>query len=152
MFTAMFTTIHKKQPTRFLFACIFLSISGNLFAALSQDSSLNWQTLYTENFEIHFHDGEEPLARQVSSIAEAVHTKLTQKYNWTPKERTQVILTDRFDYANGSATPMPRNEMRLLVTPPLGNSVISDHDNWLELRITHRYTQILHLDKASGLP
>lgn len=146
-------TPYMRKPMGYLiFICLLISFSGSLFAALSQDPSLNWQTLYTDHFEIHFHDGEESLAQEVASISESVHTKLTKKFNWTPDERTQVILTDRFDYANGSATPMPRNEMRLLVSSPIGNSVISDHDNWLELLITHEYTHILHLDKSSGLP
>ena len=135
-----------------LYFTITVAFNNTSFAALSQAPSLNWQTLYTEHFEIHFHDGEEALAREVGSISESVHTKLTKKFNWIPQDRTQVVLTDRFDYANGSATPMPRNEMRLLVSPPTGNSVISDHDNWLELLITHEYTHILHLDKSSGLP
>ena len=134
-----------------LFILSFLMLNSAQ-AALSQDPSLHWQTLTTTHFEIHFHDGEEPLAREVGSIAEAVHVKLSKKYNWRPQQRTQVVLTDRFDYANGSATPLPRNTMELLVTPPSGNSVIADFDHWLELLITHEYTHILHLDKASGLP
>ena len=150
---------NPRMPSRitaFIFTTVFagllMSLSGPLFAALSQDPSLNWQTLYTNHFEIHFHDGEASLAQQVGSIAEQVHTRLTKKFRWTPQQRTQVVLTDRFDYANGSATPMPRNTMNLQVSPPTGNSVISDHDNWLELLITHEYTHIIHLDKASGLP
>jgi len=137
---------------RLIFISMLTSLSGSSLAALTQDPSLNWQTLFTQHFDIHFHDGEEPLARKVGSIAESVRTKLTRKFNWTPHERTQIILSDRFDFANGSATPIPRNEMRLLVTPPVGNSVAADHDNWMELLLTHEYTHILQLDKVSGLP
>lgn len=145
-------TAKPLQLATLIVGCMLMSLSGNLFAALSQDPSLNWQTLTTTHFEIHFHDGEETLARKVGTISEQVHTKLSKEFNWIPRERTQVILTDRFDYANGSATPMPRNTMNLLVTPPVGNSVVSDHDNWMELLITHEYTHILHLDKVNGLP
>ena len=123
---------NPRMPSRitaFIFTTVFagllMSLSGPLFAALSQDPSLNWQTLYTNHFEIHFHDGEASLAQQVGSIAEQVHTRLTKKFRWTPQQRTQVVLTDRFDYANGSATPMPRNTMNLQVSPPTGNSVIT---------------------------
>ncbi len=135
-----------------LFSVLVGTASNFSFAALTQDPSLNWKTLYTEHFEIHFHEGETPLAKRVGNIAESVHTRLTSSLNWTPRQRTQIILTDRFDFANGSATPIPRNEMRLLVTPPASNSVIADHDDWLELLIIHEYTHILHLDKVSGLP
>ncbi|MBL1278522.1 MAG: PD40 domain-containing protein [Ectothiorhodospiraceae bacterium] len=138
-----------------LIACFFIltSFTANIsIAALSQDPSLNWQTLYTEHFEIHFHDGEKTLANKVGSIAESAHTRLSKELNWAPHKRTQVILTDRFDFANGSATPVPRNQMNLIVSPPSGTNVISDYDNWLELLIIHEYTHILHLDKVSGFP
>ncbi len=141
-----------KKFTVYLFFIVAGTSSNIVLAALTQDPSLNWQTLYTKHFEIHFHDGEGPLARKVGSIAESVHTKLTRKFNWMPRARTQVILSDRFDFANGSATPVPRNEMHLLVTAPTGTSVVSDHDNWLELLIIHEYTHILQLDKVSGFP
>ena len=121
-------------------------------AALTQDPALHWRTLYTEHFAIHFHDGEDALARRVGAIAETVHDRLTRKYRWTPQQRTEVVLSDRFDYSNGAATPFTRNTTYLLVTPPAGNSVISDHDGWLELLITHEYTHILHLDKVGGFP
>ena len=137
---------------RLIFINMLMSLSGNLFAALSQDPSLNWQTLSTQHFEIHFHDGEESLARKVGGIAESVHTKLAPELNWMPRERTQIILSDRYDFANGSASPIPRNKIYLLVTPPIGTSVVSDHDNWLELLIIHEYTHILQLDKVRGFP
>lgn len=147
--------MNKTRTMKFLpilLASIFSIASSNSFAALTQDPSLNWQTLYTKHFEIHFHDGEEVLAKKVASISESVHNKLSKKFNWIPRKRTQVVLTDRFDFANGSATPIPRNQIKLIVTPPGGNSVIADFDNWLELLIVHEYTHILQIDKVSGVP
>lgn len=147
-------TIKKnlKRVTAFLLFTFSVALPSVSWTALSQDPSLNWQTLYTKHFEIHFHDGEIQIAQKVAGIAESTHTTLSQKFNWAPRERTQVVLTDRFDFANGSATPMPRNQMTLLVTPPLGNSVVSDYDHWLELLIIHEYTHVLQLDKVSGFP
>ncbi|HHH48317.1 MAG TPA: peptidase S9, partial [Gammaproteobacteria bacterium] len=86
-----------------------------LRAALTHDPSLHWKTLTSTHFEIHFHDGEEALAREVASIAERTHERLTRRLNWRPAQRTQLILTDRFDFSNGSATPFPRNTMTIIV-------------------------------------
>ena len=124
----------------------------NAFSALSYDPSLHWRTLYSEHFEIHFHDGEERLAQRVADISEQVHKTLSAVLHWQPAERVQVVLSDRVDFSNGSAFPLPRNEMRLFVTPPNGHSVLGDYDDYLEMLITHEYTHILHLDKASGPP
>ena len=137
---------------RLLPGLFLASVCSTAFSALSQDPSLHWRTLTTTHFEIHFHDGEEALAHEVADISEQVHSRLAAKLNWQPAERTQVVLTDRFDFANGSASPLPRNEMRLLMTPPEASSVLADYDDWLRLLITHEYTHILHLDKRSGLP
>jgi Tol biopolymer transport system component len=133
----------------FTLCCSVFSVSH---AALSQDPSLHWRTLYTEHFEIHFHDNEQALAQQVGAICERVHQRLATRFNWQPAQRTQVVLTDRFDYANGQAFPIPRNTMTLLVTPPDSTSVLGDYDDWLEMLIIHEYTHILHIDKASGIP
>jgi len=123
-----------------------------LQAALTHDPSLHWQTLTTAHFEIHFHDGEETLAHEVAGIAEQTHQRLIHELNWRPAKRTQLILTDRFDFSNGSATPFPRNTMSIIVTPPRSDSAINDYSDWLDTLITHEYTHILHLDKRAGLP
>ncbi|NOX75989.1 MAG: hypothetical protein GXP17_05120 [Gammaproteobacteria bacterium] len=132
-----------------IFLCLILNPA---VAALTQDPDLNWRTLYTEHFAIHFHDNEEPLAHRVGNIAERVHITLTRTFNWTPRARTQIVLSDRFDMSNGSTTPFPRNEINLIVMPPDDFSVLNDTGNWLESLITHEYAHALHLDKASGAP
>lgn len=142
----------KKGLIAYLLSGAIATFSTTTLAALSQDPTLHWRTLYTTHFAIHFHDGEAFLANEVATIAERVHTRLSATFAWQPQQRTQVILTDRADFSNGSATPLPRNEMRLIVTPPDGSSVLGDYDNWLELLITHEYTHILQLDKVDGLP
>ena len=147
----MFMT--KRQLAFFCFLFTTASIlPSTVFSALTQDPSLHWRTLYTDHFEIHFHDGEKMLAYEVADISERVHKKLSATFNWSPEDRTQIILTDRFDFSNGLAYPMPRNWMQIIITPPDSFSSIGDYDNWLELLIIHEYTHILHFDKSSGLP
>ena len=86
--------------SQIFFSALLLSLClffNNAQAALSQDPSLNWKTLTTEHFEIHFHDDEEVLAKKIGAICEQVHTRLTKELNWTPIKATQVIVTDRYD-------------------------------------------------------
>ncbi len=136
-----------------LLSAIFLCLVLNpAVAALTQDPDLNWRTLYTKHFAIHFHDNEEALAHRVGKIAEHVHIKLTRTFDWMPQKRTQIVLSDRFDMSNGSTTPFPRNEINLIIMPPDDFSVLNDTGNWLETLITHEYTHALHLDKVSGVP
>ncbi|MGD8591977.1 MAG: hypothetical protein PVF82_04050 [Gammaproteobacteria bacterium] len=106
----------------------------------------------TPHFLFHYHDGEQDLANELAVIAERTHSQLSQYFNWIPDSPTQVILTDRMDFANGWATPLPRNTMTLIASPPDEINNLEDYDNWLEIVFIHEYTHVLHVDKVFGAP
>lgn len=141
-----------RSRWRLLVAGLFVlltAIARPAGAAYSYDSALTWRTLETPHFAVHFHDGEDQLAVRVAAIAEGVHSRLSARLAWVPTERTDLILTDRFDVSNGWSTPLPYNTTSINVVPPddLG---LEDYDDWLELVITHEYAHTLHLDMADG--
>ena len=129
-----------------------------LFATLAEAASypphLRWQTITTDHFYVHFHQGEEELAQRAAGIAESVHARLVPMMRWTPRGRTHLILTDHVDVSNGSATPFPTNRIEVYVSAPGSDpeSSIAYYDDWLDLVITHEYAHILHLDQAHGIP
>jgi hypothetical protein len=125
---------------------------GAAEAAVSHDSSFDWQTLTTAHFSVHYHDGEEARAREVAAIAEQVHAKLAPLFKWTPADRTEIVLTDEYDISNGYTTFFPSNHVELLLAPPDDLDTLEDHAGWLETVITHEYTHVLHLDKVRGAP
>ena len=132
---------------------LFLSLSSTtLPAAFTEDPALHWKTLHTPHFQIHFHDGELDLAKELAQIAERVQSQLSEYLQWTPAAPTEIILNDRVDYSNGWSTPFPRNTIELNVNPPDDVSTLEDYNNWLELVFTHEYTHTLHLDSAFGGP
>jgi hypothetical protein len=49
-----------------------------VFAADRYDPRLRFRTLSTPRFSIHFHQGEEPLARRLAGIAEAVADRVAR--------------------------------------------------------------------------
>ncbi len=121
-------------------------------AALSHRASLDWFSLQSEHFQIHYHDGEEAAARQVLATAEQVHQRLTRFIDWQPQGRTEIVLSDEYDPSNGFATPLPSNRMTLFLSAPDELNSLEDHGGWLELVFTHEYLHILHLDRANGAP
>lgn len=129
-----------------------VAISSSARAAFSYDPALQWHTLRSAHFNIHFHDGEESVAQEVAAAAERVHQRLQPFFEWTPAQPTNIVLSDRMDFSNGSATPAPDNRMLLLVSPPDEVNTLEDYSNWMELLIQHEYTHVLHIDKASGPP
>ncbi len=121
-------------------------------AGISNDPRLNWQTLTSSHFAVHYHDGEEQLAKTTIAIAERVHEKLAPLFQWMPTELTDIVLTDQIDFFNGSATAIPTNLMTLHVSPPDMLTGIEDHAGAMETLITHEYVHILQLNKATRTP
>ncbi len=58
------------------------------------------------------------------------------------KQKTQVVLVDAMDEANGMSTSMPYNQMILFLTQPMGEPGFgtTPYDDWMRLLITHEYT------------
>lgn len=120
--------------------------------ARAGDPYLQWFTVKSPHFRVHYHGGEEDIAQRVTSSAEAVYARLTPQLGWEPKELTQIVITDDTDSANGSATTLPYNTVRLFATAPDDMSPLGDYDNWINELVTHEYTHILQIDNTSGLP
>jgi hypothetical protein len=116
------------------------------------DPDLDWWTIETQHFRIHYERGLEPLAERLAELSEQIHTRLIEPLGYAPTTRTEIALTDTTDNANGSATALPLNTVRLFVTAPSDLSPLGDYDDWYLGLMTHEYTHILHLDNVSGVP
>lgn len=141
---------------RIVFVAVFLAtlamLGSGRDARATGDPTLLWQTFETVHFRIHHHKGLEKIAARVAAIAEDVHARLHKPLGWVPHEITHIVLTDDTDSANGSATALPYNTVRLFVTAPDDLSPLNDYDDWQLELITHEYTHILHTDHITGLP
>lgn len=138
-------------PARWLLLALLLLLAGPAFAA-SYDPDLKWRTLETPHFRVTFHGGEEALAEEVSHMVEEVWATMTAELQWDPRRKTEVVLVDRTDSANGFASALPVNTIVIFVTTPGDDSTLSNYDEWSSSIFTHEYTHILHLDTVEGLP
>ena len=111
-----------------------------------------WKTIETAHFRISFYSTEDDVAKHVASLAEAIHARLVPAVGWAPSEKTEILLTDQTDAANGSATVLPYNAIRLYVTAPDDMSALGDVDDWYLELVTHEFTHILHTDHIRGIP
>mgnify|MGYP001156786816 FL=1 len=105
----------------------------------------NWQTFETDHFKIHFYDETEISAREAASVAEKVYDPITKFYDFYPKEKTHIILTDPDDYSNGAAYYYD-NKIKIWATP-LDFELRGSH-RWLQNVITHEFAHIVSLQKA----
>jgi len=121
-------------------------------ARAASDPSLAWYVIETPHFRITYHSGIESVAQHVANIAEGIHEEMTHAVGWVPRERTEILLADFSESANGSATALPYNAIRLLVTAPEDMSPLGDVDDWYLELVTHEHTHVLHTDQIRGIP
>jgi hypothetical protein len=118
-------------------------------ASTRYDPRLRFRTVSTARFDIHFHQGEEALARRLAAMIEAAASEVDAAVG-APAGRVQVILVDQHDLSNGWATPIPYNTIEISVAPPTADSGIGNTDQWLRLVFVHEYTHIAHLSRSGG--
>ncbi len=121
-------------------------------ARAADDPELVWHSIETPHFRINYYSGEGEIAQHLADLGEAIHRRLVPAIGWAPSERTEILLTDGTDSANGSATALPYDAIRLFVTAPDDLSPLGDYDDWYQELLTHEYTHILHLDHIHGIP
>ncbi len=146
-----------RQPTGNSFAatiaglCALVCVlwSGSAWAV--DDPNLEFETIVTPHFRVHYHSGLEHVAKRTAKVAEEAHAVLTPRLEWVPAKRTHVVVTDRADSANGSARVFGRNVINVFAMPPESESVLGFYDDWLRVLVYHEYVHILHLDTIGGI-
>ncbi|MBI2570309.1 MAG: hypothetical protein HYV63_25180 [Candidatus Schekmanbacteria bacterium] len=136
-----------------------LSVLLGLLAAGTQagaasrfPAAYRWRTVETPHFSIHFHQGLEPHAQRLAHDAESIHATLAPRLRWSPRGKTQVVLTDNADFSNGFATPFPNNMIQIWARPPQPGEGLDDYNDWLRFVLAHEYTHILHIDQVHRGP
>ena len=151
--------VHARSPRRvrrpgFGFRWFQLLVFALLVArpAHAGDPRLQWFTLSTPNFRIHYHGGLQDQAQRAAQVSEQLLTYLVRWLGRPPRERTEIVLVDSSDSSNGFANVLPYSAITLFVTAPDDLSILNDYDDWLPTLISHEQTHVVHLDNVSGLP
>lgn len=142
---------------RRLLACLAVLVvalvRGPGVAMAAFDPALEFRVIETPHFRITYHTGIELVAQHVASTAESIYGNMTKVMGHEPQgDKTEILLTDVAESANGSATALPFNALRLLVTAPEDMSPLGDVDDWYLELVTHEFTHILHTDNIHGIP
>jgi Tol biopolymer transport system component len=109
---------------------------------------LNWKTISTEHFDVHFHEGAEWTGEQVAKIAEEIYGPITRVYNYEPK-RCHFIILDTEDYANGAAYYYD-TKVEIWATNLEFN--LRGTTQWLRNVVTHEYTHIVSIQASMKMP
>lgn len=131
-----------------LFALMMLASTPALAV---DDPALDYYTIETPNFYVHYYSGLEDFAWRVAINCEEAHEVLSPLLDWKPASKTHVNVIDRVDSANGSAGTFGRNRMTIYAMPPEASSVLGFYDDWIRVVVYHEYVHILHIDTVLGI-
>jgi Tol biopolymer transport system component len=106
---------------------------------------LEWRSLETDHFFVHYHEGAERTARTVAKIAEEVYGPVTTLYDHEPDSKVSFVIKDYDDYSNGAAYFFD-NKIEIWASS-LDTDLRGTH-NWLRNVITHEFTHVIQIQTS----
>lgn len=128
---------------------VFLICFVSLFSFAQEEEfihpELEWYTIETEHFLVHFHKGSERTAKVVAKIAEEIYEPITSLYDHRPDQKISIIVKDYDDYSNGM-TYFYDNRIEIWASA-LSFELRGEH-NWLRDVVTHEFTHMIQIQSA----
>ena len=108
--------------------CGFLILVCQPLAWAQEDFSdrLEWRTLTSEHFYVHFKHQDLSLAEKSLQYSEQALAQLSQELNWLPSFRIHLVLSNQQDDPNGYATPIPFNYIVIYSPKPADFSELQE--------------------------
>lgn len=140
------------KPAFFVFLLFTITLPIQAQPESWAHPELQWYTLRTEHFDIHYHDrkdqtsfihgsGPKRTAILVGKIAEEIYEPVTAMYGHKP-ERIHFIIRDTDDYSNGGAYYYD-NKVEIWASS-MDFELRGTH-NWLRNVVTHEFTHMVSL-------
>lgn len=109
-------------------------------------ATVQWQTIHTEHFNVHYSQENADWARSAANELEIVRSKVLEQQNRALDETVDVVVFDPLNAANGFALPVSNKPlMALFTTPPQSDTVVSNNSGWQQLLVLHEYIHLVHL-------
>jgi hypothetical protein len=111
---------------------------------------LDWRTIETPHFALHYPIELEAWTRDVASRVESIDSAVARLIGYAPTRKTHVVVDDPFETANGMAFPwIDGPVISLWASPPTPREEIGDFRAWGEMLATHEFAHIAHLTRPT---
>lgn len=111
-------------------------------------SQIEWRTIETANFSVHYHAEVERSAMEVARIAEEIHHPITTLYGYIPG-RVHINVTDRAGFPEGAAYYYLN---RIDISSDGAEFYLRGSAEWLRNVVTHEFTHMVSLQAAMKMP
>lgn len=136
-----------------LFAALLVLALAQPLRAQSTRPWLEWRTMRTEHFDVHYPAELETWTRDVVSRLEGIRSVVAATVGSAPRQRVTVVIDDPAGEANGSAFSFLRTPYILLYpTPPEARSTLGHTRSFVEQLLVHEFVHIAHLTRPSRNP
>ena len=134
-----------------------LVVSTLLILALSSASGqdpvrpwLDWRTIATPNYRLHFSRDLEDWAREAAERVETIDSAIVALVGYAPTRPVHVVIDDPYSIPNGYVLPFIDRPVTVWwATPADPRSDIGDYLTWGEMLSVHELTHLAHLTRPS---
>jgi len=132
-----------KKLFSIAFLLAFLLPIGSMGQEIeSNHPELDWYTIRTDHFRVHYHSGTERTARLVAKIAEEIYGPVTQLYGFQPDGLSHFIIRDHDDNSNGAAYYY---DNKIEIWAPQMTFILRGTHNWLRNVVAHEFSHMISL-------
>ena len=115
------------------------------------DPKLEWKTIETGHFYVHYHEGTEKIALELARESERALAELTDRLDHSPRAKVHLVVSDSTDFPNGITRVFPYPQVLYYPVLPRSDSDIDHYDKWIRTIATHELTHIVVIDMTRGL-
>ena len=135
----------KKLPVLILILFTVLNAQNTYMFSGRVHPELKWQTISTQHFNIHYHQGIEDIAKEGAVIAEHVRPTLLAQMDLDTIPRIDIIFTTEDEIMNGFATWMYNT---FIWVDQNDAAIWLEKGKWLEQVLSHELQHIVLLHKT----
>ncbi len=134
-----------------LLAALLAPAAGYAQAAVRPE--LEWRTVRTEHFDLHYPAPAERWTLEVARRMEAVRTAVAEIVGFAPAARVTVIVEDPANVPNGFAIPLiDQSTIVLWPTPVAAPNPLANNRSWWDILAIHEFAHVAHLTRESRNP
>ena len=138
------------RPMRLSLALSFLFFCPAVFA---QGPELQWRTVTTKHFRVHYPVPYEAWSLRAAARLESIRDAVAKEVGFAPETVTDVLIENPVADANGITLPLLDTPRIILFTEsPDPSEQIGEYSDWVDLLTVHEVTHLLHLTRPSRNP
>ena len=121
----------------------FIFSQGAWMVSNRTHPELEWETIKTQNFNVHFHNGLYDIALKGANIAEKIRGTLMEQVGLDSLQKLDIVFTTEDEISNGFATPANYTVIWLDVNEM---AIWTEGKKWLNIVLAHELQHLVYFN------